>query len=164
VGGKGSGRKPAPKAPPGLATTPEELKARVGGGGKAKAVKPERVELAEPIVDFPVESLTLIHSELWKGIAKMARSSYIVSEDAAREMGALSAIVLKQYLGPALADHAPLGAYLFSQLSAIVMVMTTRQAKPAPKLEEKPVPAKEEPKPQYREPAVVPHRTAPVPA
>jgi len=86
-------------------------------------------------VTFPIEAIAAVHGELWNALAKRLRSRWQLSEAGAFEMAKSGEIVMRQYLGPFLAEHAALAAYLMTQAAALLALLALReepQQKPAP--------------------------------
>lgn len=83
-------------------------------------------------VTFPVEALAFLHLELWNVIAVRLRSRWALSPEGAAEMARYGEIMIRQYLGPYLAEHAALAAYAVTQCTALVAVMAMRDTSPAP--------------------------------
>jgi hypothetical protein len=137
--------------PPGLVETRESLGAKARNarassatrGGKpgpktdadpgAPARGPGRPTAASLITEFPVEALAEAHYQVWTLIGKALRSRYKITKPAADEMAKYADLVLRQYLGPALGDNAPLALWGLTQITAISACFALREpAAPAP--------------------------------
>jgi hypothetical protein len=71
---------------------------------------------------------------IWTLIGKSLRSRYRITKPAADEMAKHADLVLRQYLGPVLADNAPLALYALTQFTALAAAFTLREpAQPVPK-------------------------------
>ena len=146
-------RRKKPPAPPGLAEDPAALEAEAAGaapprdeapgpksGKKKPAAGPARRAAApepEPTIPFPVEAIALLHLELWNALAKKLRSRYELSANGAQEMANYAELCIRQYLGPYLAEHAALAAYVMTQGAAVLALLALRDtpnpaAAPAP--------------------------------
>jgi hypothetical protein len=112
--------------------TDEQPKKRGRKPGSKNKPKDEPVT---PLVEFPVEALSLAHREIWHFVAKRLQSQYRLSEEGAKEMGNYASLVIAQYLGPYLAKHQALAAYMLTQVTALTVIIVTREPKPK---EEKP--------------------------
>jgi hypothetical protein len=160
--GRRRGRPPKNPAPPPLAEDPAQLAAEAAGATELPATpagkrggarrRPGGAGAAAPTTDagapgavapppvggevtFPVEAIAAVHGELWNALAKRLRSRWALSEAGAFEMGRSAEIVMRQYLGPYLAEHAALCAYLMTQAAALLALLAMReepQEKPKP--------------------------------
>jgi len=131
------------KLPPSLKENLEELKregSEEAGEGtifpvpKKRGRKPgQKNKPKEPNVpempDFPIESLSLLHSEIWGVICVKMKSEFKLSPKGAEEMGTWSNQILKQYLGSYLAQHMALACYMLTQLTALSLCIAMRKPK-----------------------------------
>lgn len=135
--------------PPGLVETPDTLKekargarARAGAGaagespetretGGAARRGPGRPRTEELIQPFPVEALAELHHTIWTYIGKGLRSRYHVTKETSAEMARYCDLMLRQSIGPALAENAPLALYLVTQVTALAACLAMREPKAA---------------------------------
>ena len=163
-------KRPRTGVPPSLEESPANLAAEAaaaeaGAAGdgdkppKRKRGRPTKEEAAAAAaadaVPFPVEALAILHFELWRMVAASMRSRYQLSEEGAREMAAYAEVCIRQYVGPSLAEHTPLAAYLMTQGAAVMACFALRQvpgelAPGARRVEE--APGGPAPPPQYHMP------------
>lgn len=103
-------------------------------GGKAaseidepprKRGRPPKAKVIE--VSFPVEALAILHRQVWEGLATLFRSAYHLSEEAAREMASYADLCLRQYAGPALAEHSALAAYSMTVLTHLAALLVVKK-------------------------------------
>lgn len=131
--------------PPGLVETRDTLRAKAGGARAASATRggkpgaktepdagapgrgPGRPTAASQITEFPVEALAEAHYHVWTLIGKALRSRYRVTKSAADEMAKYADLTLRQYLGPALGENAPIFLWSLTQLTAIAACFALRE-------------------------------------
>src|SRR6185503_4765534 len=168
--------------PPGLVETRDTLRTRAGAaraaasarGGKPGAKTdadvglpgrgPGRPTAASQITEFPIEALAEAHYHVWGLITKALRSRWRITKPAADEMAKYADLVLRQYLGPALGDNAPLALYCLTQVTAISACFALREG-PAPKPDTAPGAAPPAPQPartQAGAPAPLPYERGPL--
>jgi hypothetical protein len=115
-----------------VASAPPETEKKKRGrkpGSKNRPKDGTEPSGVEQIVEFPIEALSLMHFEIWRYIAKRLKSEYKISEQGAKEMGLYASLCIKQYLGPYLAQHQALAAYLLTQTTALTICIVTREVK-----------------------------------
>jgi len=135
-------------APPGLAEDPAQLAAEASAApagptdgparnGKKIRAADRQLESGGPgsvappptggEVIFPVEAIAAVHADVWKALARRMRSRYQLSPEGAQEMARYAEVCIRQYLGPLLAQHAALAAYLMTQGTALVALLALRE-------------------------------------